>query len=126
MVFTNVINPRSHVNRKSEYQKTLVKRGATLGANSTIICGTTIGRFAFVAAGAVVTHDVPDYGLVMGVPARQVGWVCLCGTRLDDLRSTTACQQCGKAYAIDENLCQELQSEDGAAVAKSTSHAADD
>ena len=80
MVFTNVINPRSHVNRKSEYRRTLVKRGASLGANSTIVCGTTIGEFAFVGAGAVVTKDVPAYALVVGIPARQIGWVCECGT----------------------------------------------
>jgi UDP-2-acetamido-3-amino-2,3-dideoxy-glucuronate N-acetyltransferase len=83
MVFTNVVNPRSHVSRKNEYQRTLVKRGATLGANSTILCGVTIGQYAFVAAGAVVTHDVPDYALMMGVPAKQVGWMCQCGTRLE-------------------------------------------
>ena len=82
MVFTNVINPRSHVNRKNEYLPTLVKRGATLGANSTVVCGVSIGEYAFVAAGAVVTKDVPDYALMMGVPAKQVGWMCQCGERL--------------------------------------------
>ena len=82
MVFTNVINPRSHIVRKHEYQQTLVKRGASLGANSTIICGVTIGQFAFVAAGAVVTRDVPEFALVTGVPARQAGWMCQCGMRL--------------------------------------------
>ena len=82
MVFTNVINPRSHVNRKNEYLPTLVKRGATLGANSTVVCGVTIGEYAFVAAGAVVTKDVSDYALMVGVPARQVGWMCECGERL--------------------------------------------
>src|SRR5687768_9537432 len=74
MVFTNVINPRSHVSRKGEYRQTLVRQGATLGANSTILCGHSIGRYAFVGAGAVVTKDVPDYGLVIGNPARLVGW----------------------------------------------------
>jgi len=74
MVFTNVINPRSEISRKSDYQKTLVQRGATLGANCTIVCGVTIGRYAFVGAGAVVTRDVPDFALVTGVPARQIGW----------------------------------------------------
>src|SRR5919201_3489900 len=78
MVFTNVINPRSHIVRKNEYRRTLVKRGASLGANCTIVCGTTIGEYAFVAAGAVVSHDVKPYALVMGVPARQVGWMCYC------------------------------------------------
>ena len=82
MVFTNVINPRSHIVRKHEYQQTLVKRGATLGANSTIICGITIGQYAFVAAAAVVTRDVPDYALIVGVPGKQVGWMCHCGKRL--------------------------------------------
>lgn len=82
MVFTNVINPRSHVSRKHEYQRTLVKKGASLGANCTIVCGYTIGRYAFIGAGAVVTKDVPDYALVVGVPGRIVGWMCQCGVRL--------------------------------------------
>lgn len=82
MVFTNVINPRSEVVRKDEYLDTLVKRGATLGANSTIVCGVTIGRYAFVGAGSVVTKDVPDYALVVGVPAKQIGWMGEYGERL--------------------------------------------
>src|SRR3954462_8545767 len=82
MVFTNVVNPRSHVSRKDEYRQTLVKRGATLGANSTIVCGYTIGRFAFVGAGTVVTRDVPDYALVVGNPGRITGWMCACGMKL--------------------------------------------
>src|SRR5262249_23677004 len=81
MVFTNVINPRSHINRKHEYRRTLVKRGASIGANATVVCGVTLGRYSFVAAGAVVTRDVPDYALVMGVPAEHMGWMCYCGTR---------------------------------------------
>lgn len=84
MVFTNVINPRSEIERKSEYQRTLVRRGATLGANCTIVCGTTIGQYAFVAAGAVVTHDIPDFALVAGVPAQRVGWMSYHGHRLPD------------------------------------------
>ncbi|HVB55246.1 MAG TPA: Gfo/Idh/MocA family oxidoreductase [Candidatus Acidoferrales bacterium] len=109
MVFTNVINPRSHVVRRHEYQKTLVKRGATLGANSTIVCGTTIGRYAFIAAGAVVTHDIPDYALVMGVPGKQVGWMCACGVRLDDETSTMKCSACGKEYAMEDGACREAE-----------------
>jgi len=100
MVFTNVVNPRSHVDRKSEYRKTLVKRGATLGANCTIVCGSTIGQYAFVAAGAVVTRDIADHALVMGVPARQVGWVCQCGVRLLVWRGKASCPSCGGVYAV--------------------------
>lgn len=102
MVFTNVINPRSHVSRKHEYQKTLVGRGASLGANSTIVCGHNVGRYAFVGAGAVVTRDVPDYALVVGNPARVVGWVCQCGVKLATGATPPAharCAECGAAYA---------------------------
>ena len=83
MVFTNVYNPRSAVTRKDEYRRTLVKRGATLGANCTIVCGTTIGRYAFIGAGAVVNRSVPDFALMLGVPARQAGWMSRHGERLD-------------------------------------------
>jgi len=83
MVFTNVYNPRSAVSRKHEYRDTVVRRGATLGANCTIVCGVTIGRFAFVGAGAVVNRDVPDYALVVGVPARQIGWMSEFGEQLN-------------------------------------------
>jgi UDP-2-acetamido-3-amino-2,3-dideoxy-glucuronate N-acetyltransferase len=79
MVFTNVYNPRAAISRKHEYRDTLVKKGATLGANCTIICGVTIGKYAFVGAGAVVNRDVPDYALVVGVPAKQIGWMSECG-----------------------------------------------
>src|ERR1700674_5159118 len=100
MVFTNVVNPRSHVTRKHEYQSTLVKRGATLGANCTIVCGHTIGAFAFVGAGTVVTKDVPDYALVTGNPGRIVGWMCECGltiARGASLPATSRCS-CGLEY----------------------------
>jgi len=107
MVFTNVVNPRSHVSRKSEYRQTLVKRGATLGANSTIVCGHTIGRFAFVGAGAVVTRDVPDYALVVGNPGRIAGWMCDCGVKLaagGTLPASAACKTCGASYAARDGV----------------------
>src|SRR5207302_1051007 len=103
MVFTNVINPRSHIVRKNEYRKTIVKQGATLGANSTVVCGTTIGSYAFVAAGAVVSRDVADYALVMGVPARQVGFMCYCGVRLPK-GERVACGSCGRRYVIKKGM----------------------
>ena len=94
-VFTNVINPRAHVPRKSEFKDTLVKRGATIGANATIVCGYTIGEFAFIAAGAVVTRDVPAFALMAGVPARRIGWMSRAGERLGpDL----VCPRTGEAY----------------------------
>lgn len=108
MVFTNVINPRSHINRRSEYQKTPVKRGATLGANCTVVCGTTIGRYAFIGAGAVVTRDVPDHALMLGVPAKQVGWVCCCGMRLPEADAVMTCASCGKMYEVAGNSCNEI------------------
>lgn len=88
-VFTNVINPRSEVSRKDEYRPTRVMRGASIGANATIVCGVTIGEYAFIGAGAVVTGDVPAYALMVGVPARQLGWMCRCGARVD--AQTDAC-----------------------------------
>jgi UDP-2-acetamido-3-amino-2,3-dideoxy-glucuronate N-acetyltransferase len=99
MVFTNVINPRSHVPRKSEYQRTLVKRGSSIGANATIVCGVTLGDYCFVGAGAVVTADVPAYALVVGVPARRAGWVCRCGVQLSD-DPAPVCQACGSQYSL--------------------------
>ena len=98
-VFTNVINPRSHVSRKHEYQRTLVKRGSSIGANATIVCGVTLHEFAFIGAGAVVTSDVPAYALMVGVPARRVGWMCQCGERLNLNGGRGTCAVCGAAYA---------------------------
>lgn len=102
MVFTNVVNPRSHIVRRHEFQQTLVKKGASLGANCTIVCGVTIGRYAFVGAGAVVTRDIPDYALVYGTPARIQGWMCACGVRLSfaagDAAQFAACGSCGASY----------------------------
>jgi UDP-2-acetamido-3-amino-2,3-dideoxy-glucuronate N-acetyltransferase len=97
MVFTNVVNPRSHVSRKNEYQTTHVKRGATIGANATIVCGVTLGEYAFIGAGAVVTRDVQPYALMTGVPARRLGWACRCGERLPDAGAGT-CAACGTTY----------------------------
>jgi UDP-2-acetamido-3-amino-2,3-dideoxy-glucuronate N-acetyltransferase len=97
-VFTNVLNPRSHRSRKHEYRRTLVKRGSSIGANATIVCGVTLGEFAFIGAGAVVTSDVPAFGLMVGVPARRVGWMCQCGERLVVDRGRSTCAVCGAAY----------------------------
>jgi UDP-2-acetamido-3-amino-2,3-dideoxy-glucuronate N-acetyltransferase len=97
-VFTNVMNPRSHVSRKHEYRPTLVKRGATIGANATIVCGVTLGEYAFIGAGAVVTSDVPAYALMVGVPARRVGWMCQCGERVSVVAGRATCAACGCAY----------------------------
>ena len=101
MVFTNVVNPRSHVSRKHEYKQTLVKRGATIGANATVVCGHTIGRYAFIGAGAVVTKDVPDYALVVGNPGRVTGWMCECGVKLaprPERPVHAACRACGTRF----------------------------
>jgi UDP-2-acetamido-3-amino-2,3-dideoxy-glucuronate N-acetyltransferase len=101
-VFTNVMNPRSHISRKAEYRRTLVRRGATIGANATVVCGVTVGEYAFIGAGAVVTADVPSYGLMVGVPARRVGWMCQCGVRLNVDGGTARCEACGTAYEESE------------------------
>jgi UDP-2-acetamido-3-amino-2,3-dideoxy-glucuronate N-acetyltransferase len=103
MVFTNVYNPRSAVTRKDEYRRTLVRQGATLGANCTIVCGTTVGRYAFVGAGAVVNRDVPDFGLMVGVPARQVGWMSRHGERLPlplQGQAEATCPHTGDRYVL--------------------------
>ena len=97
MVFTNVLNPRSHISRKHEYRRTLVGRGSSIGANATIVCGATLGEYSFIGAGAVVTGDVPAYALMVGVPARRVGWMCQCGERLPAAGEGT-CAACGTTY----------------------------
>ncbi|MBF0405885.1 MAG: N-acetyltransferase [Candidatus Riflebacteria bacterium] len=112
MVFTNVINPRSHILRKHEYKKTLVKRGASIGANATIVCGHTLGRYCFIGAGAVVTKDVPDYALIIGNPGRVAGWVCQCGVRLHSATSKEniflTCQACKSKYSFDAGKLSEI------------------
>jgi len=108
MVFTNVYNPRSAVTRKDEYRKTLIKRGATLGANSTIVCGATIGEYAFVGAGAVINRDVPDFALMVGVPARQIGWMSRFGERLTlPLKGNgeTTCTHTNEYYTLKDGVC---------------------
>jgi UDP-2-acetamido-3-amino-2,3-dideoxy-glucuronate N-acetyltransferase len=113
MVFTNVATPRSHVSRRKEYSPTLVRRGATLGANCTIVCGSTIGRYAFVGAGAVVTRDVPDYALVVGNPGRVAGWVCECGLKLAsgaERPARSRCAGCGAGYASNGATLSRLSS----------------
>jgi UDP-2-acetamido-3-amino-2,3-dideoxy-glucuronate N-acetyltransferase len=113
-VFTNVVNPRSHVSRKDEYRRTLVKRGASIGANATVVCGVTLGQYSFVGAGSVVTRDVPDYGMVYGNPARLRGWICQCGLRLDcgvldAVDGTSGCVTCGRRYRHERGMVQELE-----------------
>ncbi len=102
-VFTNVINPRAFIERKSEYRKTIVKKGASIGANATIVCGHDIGKYAFVGAGSVVTKDVPDYAMVYGTPARVQGYVCQCGAKLKFTDGKATCSVCGKEYQMNEN-----------------------
>ena len=104
MVFTNVVNPRSHVSRKHEYRRTLVQRGASIGANATVVCGATLGAYCFIGAGAVVTKDVLPYALMAGVPARRIGWMCQCGEKLPAGESPT-CAGCGAGYRIVDGVC---------------------
>jgi UDP-2-acetamido-3-amino-2,3-dideoxy-glucuronate N-acetyltransferase len=105
MVFTNVVNPRSHIIRKHEYKDTFVKRGASIGANATIVCGITLGQFCFIGAGAVVVKDVPAYALMMGIPAKVAGWICHCGVRLALPASSSGkvkviCENCSSSYEL--------------------------
>jgi UDP-2-acetamido-3-amino-2,3-dideoxy-glucuronate N-acetyltransferase len=112
MVFTNVYNPRSLIERKNEYRDTLVKKGATLGANSTIVCGATVGRYAFIGAGAVINKDVPDFALMVGVPARQVGWMSRYGEKLDlplAGNAQTTCPHTGDRYILENGVCRLAQ-----------------
>ena len=109
MVFTNVYNPRSAVTRKDQYRRTVVKRGATLGANCTIVCGITVGQYAFVGAGAVVNRDVPDFALMVGVPARQAGWMSRFGERLALPLSgsgETTCAHTGDRFRLQDGVCR--------------------
>ncbi len=106
-VFTNVINPRSFVSRKEEFLPTRVGRGATLGANATVVCGVAIGEYALIGAGAVVTRDVPPYAIMLGVPARRRGWVCRCGVTLPK-RARAVCPSCSSVYRIDRAACRPL------------------
>ncbi len=113
MVFTNVINPRAFIERKAEFKVTRVRTGATIGANATIVCGVTLGRYCLVGAGSVVTRDVPDYALVYGNPARLRGWVCYCGEGLrvsggDQPAEQTTCVACGRAYSCENGHVQPL------------------
>lgn len=112
-VFTNVINPRSHISRKDQYKNTLVGRGASIGANATIVCGVTLGQYCFIGAGSVITRDIPDYALVYGNPARLRGWVCRCGEKLDFIlseeeRRATNCISCGRKYTKKGIIVSEL------------------
>jgi UDP-2-acetamido-3-amino-2,3-dideoxy-glucuronate N-acetyltransferase len=108
MVFTNVHNPRAAVERKNEYRRTLVRRGATIGANATIVCGVTLGQYAFIGAGAVVTHDVPAFALMAGVPARQIGWMSRFGERLPLPKAGNGearCPHTGDLYLLQDGVC---------------------
>jgi UDP-2-acetamido-3-amino-2,3-dideoxy-glucuronate N-acetyltransferase len=101
MVFTNVYNPRAFISRKKEYRDTIIRRGVTIGANATIVCGHTIGEYAFIGAGSVVTRDIPAYALVYGNPARQHGWICRCAVKLEIIGDEITCKACGDRYGLD-------------------------
>ena len=102
-VFTNVYNPRAFVERKDEFLETLVKTGASIGANATIVCGNTIGTYAFIGAGAVIKKEVPDYAIMAGVPAKQIGWACQCGETLNIINDYATCKRCGNEYRLNHN-----------------------
>lgn len=110
-VFTNVLTPRSHWSRKDAFLKTLVRQGATIGANATIVCGTVIGRYAMIGAGSVVTGDIPDFALVYGVPAKPHGWVCYCGERLAEGApdAVWTCSGCGSTYRLSGDVLKEVE-----------------
>jgi UDP-2-acetamido-3-amino-2,3-dideoxy-glucuronate N-acetyltransferase len=111
MVFTNVINPRSAVNRRDQYQRTVVKKGASIGANATIVCGNDIGRYAFIGAGSVVTKTVPDYALVIGNPARQTGWMSEFGHKLEfDADGRARCPESGDEYQLQHGVVKKIES----------------
>ena len=110
VVFTNVINPRAFIERKHEFRPTLIRKGASIGANATVVCGHTIGRYALVGAGAVVTHDVPDYAMVTGNPARQAGWVSESGCRLEfDADGMAVCPESGQRYQLSDNQVRRIE-----------------
>ena len=109
MVFTNVINPRSHINRRKEYMKTIVKKGSSIGANATIICGNNIGKFSLIGAGSVVTKDVPNYALMVGNPAKQIGWISESGTKLElDKNNFATCKVSNKKFQLKNNKLVKL------------------
>lgn len=107
-VFTNVINPRAFITRKDEYRQTIIRRGASIGANATIVCGYNIGKYAFVGAGAVVTKNVPDYALLVGNPARIIGYICKCGNKLAFNDNKSVCTECGIEYIKDSGVVKEI------------------
>ena len=108
MVFTNVKNPRSAIDRRDKFEKTIIKKGATIGANATILCGITIGKYAFVGAGAVITKDVPDYAIMLGVPAIQDGWMSEYGERLSFINNIAVCSGSDSKYKINDGSCVKL------------------
>ena len=112
-VFTNVINPRSFIEKKDQLKKTLIKRGATVGANATIVCGNSIGRYAMVGAGSVVTKEVHDFELVVGNPAHKIGYACICGERLEECGGEWNCKVCGRKYEWQNDTLQYRGEEDG-------------